>query len=168
MSVTTYSKEERKEQALKIGLRMAKKEGIGRVSVNAIARELKVSGPLLFHVFGNREGLHKELAKAAKAAKLELPVAQPSVRAARAEKKAAAAKTTAKLKKGAKPVIKMPKVPKRKAAAKKVVAAKKPVIKMPKPTKPKAKSKPTMPTVVKKDKATPPKIVMPGALPQAA
>ena len=136
MAKKVYSKEERHDQAVKIGIKFAKQVGLGRLSLGSVASELQVTAPLLFHVFGNRDNFRKAVAKAAKAAGVTFPEAQPTVRAARA----------ARFKK-AKPVPKL-KPPKVKAKAKPVVvapkakAAPKKAKPVPKLKPPKAKAKP--------------------------
>lgn len=93
MAKNTYTREERRAQFLKIGVKLAKKDGIDRLTAAAIAREAGVTGPLVFHVFGSRKGLQTEVRKEAKKQGLELA-------APKAVKKPAAAapkKTTKKV-----------------------------------------------------------------------
>lgn len=89
MAKHTYTREERRAQFLKIGIKLAKKDGLGKLTAAAIAREAGVTGPLVFHVFGSRQGLQAEVRKEAKKQGLEL-VAPKAVKkpAAAAPKKA--------------------------------------------------------------------------------
>ena len=126
MAKQVFSKEERHEQGVKEGIKLAKKVGLARVSIGKVAAVLKVTAPLLFHVFGSRDGFHKAIAKAAKAQGVVFPEAEPTVRAARAARVAEKTKTVKALKvkvpvkaaakKSAVPVVKPPV----KAATKKV------------------------------------------------
>ena len=72
MAKHTYTREERRAQFLKIGVKLAKKDGIDRLTAAAIAREAGVTGPLVFHVFGSRQGLQAEVRKEAKKQGVEL------------------------------------------------------------------------------------------------
>ena len=72
MAKHTYTREERRAQFLKIGIKLAKKDGLGKLTAAAIAREAGVTGPLVFHVFGSRQGLQAEVRKEAKKQGLEL------------------------------------------------------------------------------------------------
>jgi len=72
MAKHTYTREERRAQFLKIGIKIAKKDGLGKLTAAAIAREAGVTGPLVFHVFGSRQGLQTEVRKEAKKQGLEL------------------------------------------------------------------------------------------------
>ena len=72
MAKHTYTREERRAQFLKIGIKIAKKDGLGKLTAAAIAREAGVTGPLVFHVFGSRQGLQAEVRKEAKKQGLEL------------------------------------------------------------------------------------------------
>lgn len=76
-----YTRDERKAQVLDIGLRMAQKDGIKSVSVSAIAREVGVTAPLLFHIFGNRDKLHRAIQAHARKKKVKLPTAAPAKKA---------------------------------------------------------------------------------------
>lgn len=89
MAKHTYTREERRAQFLKIGIKIAKKDGLGKLTAAAIAREAGVTGPLVFHVFGSRQGLQTEVRKEAKKQGLELT-------APKAVKKPAAPKKTTK------------------------------------------------------------------------
>lgn len=111
---------DRKVAALKIALKLARKVGAKRVTLAQLAAEMKVTPPLMFHVFGNRESLVKEIVKAAKAQGVTLPESAPTVREQRAKAKPAV-KAIAKPK--AAPVVKKP-------AAKKVAAILKPPVKV--------------------------------------
>jgi AcrR family transcriptional regulator len=81
--------DERREKAVKIGVKLARKVGAERVSMAKIAAEMKVSAPRLFHIFGTQAELAKAIKKAAKAEGVTLAVAEPK----RAEVRAAAAAT---------------------------------------------------------------------------
>lgn len=72
MAKHTYTREERRAQFLKIGIKIAKKDGLGKLTAAAIAREAGVTGPLVFHVFGSRQGLQTEVRKEAKKQGLEM------------------------------------------------------------------------------------------------
>lgn len=76
MAKHTYTREERRAQFLKIGIKIAKKDGLGKLTAAAIAREAGVTGPLVFHVFGSRQGLQAEVRKEAKKQGLELAAAK--------------------------------------------------------------------------------------------
>lgn len=94
MAKHTYTREERRAQFLKIGIKIAKKDGLGRLTAAAIAREAGVTGPLVFHVFGSRQGLQAEVRKEAKKQGIELgPMKNPT------PAKKAAKKTAKKTKK---------------------------------------------------------------------
>lgn len=66
MAKQTYTKEERKAQFLKTGVKLAKKNGVAKVSAAAVAAEHKVTAPLVFHIFGSREGLQRAIKAEAK------------------------------------------------------------------------------------------------------
>jgi AcrR family transcriptional regulator len=116
-------KAERREAALVVALKLAKKVGARRVSMAMVAAAQKVTAPLLFHIFESREGLTKAILKAAKAQGVVLPEAAPTVREARAatKKPLKALKPLAVPAKGAKPA-KLGKLIKPKAPVKKVAA----------------------------------------------
>lgn len=92
MAKSTYTREERRAQFLKIGIKLAKKDGIERLTAAAIAREAGITGPLVFHVFGSRKGLQAEVRKEAKKGGVDLG----PIKTAPAKKKAAPAKKKAK------------------------------------------------------------------------
>ena len=99
MAKHTYTREERRAQFLKIGVKLAKKDGIDRLTAAAIAREAGVTGPLVFHVFGSRQGLQAEVRKEAKKQGLELAAPKAVKKpAAGAPKKATKKITPAKKK----------------------------------------------------------------------
>ena len=79
MAKQTYTKDERKAQFLKAGLAMAKKEGIAKVSVAAVATKCGVTAPLVFHCFGTRTALQAAIKREAKkqGVKLAEPKATP-------------------------------------------------------------------------------------------
>lgn len=143
-------KAERREAALQVALKLAKKVGAKRVSIAMVAAAQKVTAPLLFHIFESREGLTKAILKTAKAQGVVLPEAAPTVREARAMNKPklkklappkrAAPVKLAKLKAPAKPVKKLAPVKPpaaKKAAPKKLAALLSPKVnatgKLPKP-----------------------------------
>lgn len=87
-------KAERREAALQVAIKLAKKVGARRVSMAMVAAVQKVSPPLLFHIFESREGLCKAILRQAKKEGVTLPDPMPTVR----EQRAATRKVT-KLKK---------------------------------------------------------------------
>lgn len=99
MAKHTYTREERRAQFLKIGIKIAKKDGLGKLTAAAIAREAGVTGPLVFHVFGSRQGLQSEVRKEAKKQGLDLvaPKAAKKTKKAPPVKKRAANKKIATL-----------------------------------------------------------------------
>lgn len=48
-------------EAIKLGVKKAKLVGVEKVSVNGIAKDMNVSGPALFQLFGTREKFHAAL-----------------------------------------------------------------------------------------------------------
>lgn len=150
MARTIHTRDERREQFIKAGLKIARKSGVKGVSGAAVARECSVTAPLIFHNFGSIKGFREAVAEAAKKQGVTLTEAATPVKRVRskpevvkaivekrkrsvAEVKAikdkAAGKRTAAPKK--------PKVAKKVAAPKAVAAAKKPrtVTKTAKPAK---------------------------------
>lgn len=109
-------KAERREAALQVAIKLAKKVGARRVSMAMVAAVQKVSPPLLFHIFESREGLCKAILRQAKKEGVTLPDPMPTVR----EQRAATRKVT-KLKKLKAPVKKLAKL-KKPATAKKLAA----------------------------------------------
>lgn len=175
MAKQVFSKEERHAQAVKIGIKFGKQVGLGRVSIGSVAGEMGVTAPLLFHVFGSRAGFHKAIAKAAKAAGVVFPEAQPTVRAERAARRVERDKTVKKLKapkvvapKAAKKGKKVPvavtppkmKPPAKKAAAKKAAA---PKVTPPKPAAKKANGKVRVPKALPAELAKFPSLPVPTA-----
>lgn len=77
MAKQTYTKEERKAQFLKAGVALAKKDGIAKVSVAAVATKCNVTAPLVFHIFGNRDKLQAAIKREAK--KQGVTLAEPKV-----------------------------------------------------------------------------------------
>lgn len=73
MAKQTYTKDERKAQFLKAGLAIAKKDGIAKVSVAAVAQKCSVTAPLVFHCFGARSNLQLAIKKEAKKQGIKLP-----------------------------------------------------------------------------------------------
>lgn len=80
MSKQVLTKDERCEAALKIAVVLAKKVGAEKVSLAAVAAKMKVSAPLMFHIFGTSGEFRKQLVKAAKVAGAELPTATTKVK----------------------------------------------------------------------------------------
>ena len=81
MAKNTYSKEERAAQFLKTGVALAKKDGVQKVTVAAVAAKHEVTAPLVFHIFGSRAKLHAAIKKEAKRQGVELGAApKPKVR----------------------------------------------------------------------------------------
>lgn len=96
-----YTREERKAQALDAGLKLAQVAGVKAVSVSAIARECRVTAPLLFHIFGDRDSVHRAIQAHARKKKVKLPTATATRKRSVAEvkaikKKAATKKATTK------------------------------------------------------------------------
>ena len=115
-----YTREERKAQALDAGLKLAQVAGVKAVSVSAIARECGVTAPLLFHIFGDRDSVHRAIQAHARKKKVKLPTAtaarKRSVAEVKAIKKTAARKPAAK--KAARKPVATTKKPKAPASAK--------------------------------------------------
>lgn len=82
-------KAERREGALKIAVKLARKVGARRVSMAMVAAAQGVTAPLLFHIFESRAGLVKAIVKEAKKLGIVLPEGAPTVREARAARKPA-------------------------------------------------------------------------------
>lgn len=107
-----YTREERKAQALDAGLKLAQVAGVKAVSVSAIARECGVTAPLLFHIFGDRDSVHRAIQAHARKKKVKLPTStaaprKRSVAEVKAIKKKAATKKVA----AKKAATKKPKAP---------------------------------------------------------
>ena len=66
MAKTIYPRDERKAQFIATGIKLAKKLGIDGVSISAVAKEHKVTPPLIFHIFGTRVAFHSAVKTAAK------------------------------------------------------------------------------------------------------
>lgn len=139
MAKNTYSKEERKTQFLATGLKLARKNGIAKVSVAAVAAEHKVTAPLVFHIFGSRDKLQAEIKREAKKQGVTLAEPAPKRKCSIAEVKAikdkaagkrapVAKKAPAKVAKKAAPA-KKPAAVAKKAPAKKASASAKVVTK---------------------------------------
>lgn len=142
MARTIHTREERSEQFITAGLKVAKKVGIAKTSVAKVAIDCDVTAPLIFHNFGSREKFQAALAKAAKKQGITLPADAPKAPArkratgeprkrsaaeVKAIKKAAAPKPKV-TKKAAAPKPKAPKAVKRATAPKAVVAPKVPKV----------------------------------------
>ena len=155
MAKTHYTKEEREAQFVKTGVQLAKKVGLAKVSAAAIAAKHDVTGPLVFHIFGNKEALHKAIAKSAKAQGIVLT---PPKAAPVKVKKPITAKQVQAIKRKATPISA------KQAATKKAAAPKKrPAVKVAAPKTPAAKA------VVKKfTTVAPPSVEVPNAEPKAS
>lgn len=96
-SPVRMTKKERFDAATAVAIKLAQKVGAVRVSIAAVAAKTGVSGPLLFHVFGSREGLTAAIVKGAKKAGVLLPPPKPTKKEVRetTSKKAAARKRPA-------------------------------------------------------------------------
>ena len=102
MAKTIYPRDERKTQFVNTGIKLAKKNGLSGVTISAVAKEHKVTAPLIFHIFGTRAGFHTAVKAAAKKQKISLEsVKKPA--AVKTAKKPAAVKA-AKKPKAKKPV----------------------------------------------------------------
>lgn len=66
MAKNVYTIAERKAQFLKAGIKVAKRVGIDKLSVSAVAAECKVTPPLIFHVYGNRDKFRAAIKAAAR------------------------------------------------------------------------------------------------------
>lgn len=66
MAKNVFTKDERKEQFIKSGIKLSRKSGVDSLSVAAVAADCKVTAPLIFHVFGNREKFRAAVKAAAK------------------------------------------------------------------------------------------------------
>lgn len=102
MAKSVYTKEERHAQFLKTGLKLARKRGVGKVSISSVAKEHEVTAPLVFHIFGSRAEFHAAIIKEAKKQKIVLPADAPklpprkrSIKEVRAIKNKVAAKKPA-------------------------------------------------------------------------
>lgn len=63
MAKSIYTREERKAQCIKAGVKIANKDGILAVSGRSVANEVGITGPLVFHIFGTRDKLRKVVMK---------------------------------------------------------------------------------------------------------
>ena len=132
MARTIHTRDERREQFIKAGLKIARKSGVKGVSGAAVARECSVTAPLIFHNFGNIKGFREAVAEAAKKQGVTLTEAatpaprKRSVAEVKAIKDKVAGKRETKPKKPAKAVKKAaaPKAVKKAAAPKAVKPAK--------------------------------------------
>lgn len=127
MAKTIYPRDERKAQFITTGIKLAKKAGLANVSVSAVAKEHKVTAPLIFHVFGTRAAFHSAVKAAAKKQGVTLDTA---AKPAPKRKRSIAEVKAIKNKVATKPKAKSAPVPKVKAKPKATAA------------KPKAKAKP--------------------------
>lgn len=151
MAKNTYSKEERKIQFLATGLKLARKNGIAKVSVAAVAAEHKVTAPLVFHIFGSRDKLQSAIKR--EAWKQGVTLAEPAPKRKRTVAEVKAIKDKAAAKVAKKPKAAAPaKVAKKTAPAKK--AASKPKVAAPAKVAKKA-------AAPKKPKVTAPKVKYP-------
>lgn len=97
MPTTKMTATDRRAAALKIALKLARKCGAGNVSVAAVAVEMKVTGPLLFHIFGNREKFLRAIKSEAKKQGVVLPMDMPLLTTLKLDTKKKAAKKVAAL-----------------------------------------------------------------------
>ena len=121
MAKSTYTKEERKAQFLATGLKLARKNGIAKVSVAAVAAEHKVTAPLVFHIFGSRDNLQAAIKREAK--KQGVIMAEPKAAAPAPKRKRSIAEVKAIKDKAAASKSKVA-VPAKVAASKSKVAKK--------------------------------------------
>jgi hypothetical protein len=119
MAKQTYTAAERKAQFLKAGLAIAKKDGIAKVSVAAVAAKCKVTAPLVFHSFGTRDALQAAIKREATKQKVKLAEPKKAARKAPARKRSVAEVRAIK----------------DKAAGKKITTSKDGLLVRPKPTK---------------------------------
>lgn len=127
MAKTIYPRDERKAQFITTGIKLAKKAGLANVSVSAVAKEHKVTAPLIFHVFGTRAAFHSAVKAAAKKQGVTLDTAAkpaPKRKRSIAEVKAIKNKVATKPKAKSAPVPKVKAKPKAAAAKPKAAAAK--------------------------------------------
>lgn len=72
MAKKIYTNAERKQQFIKAGIKLAKRDGIDRLTISGVATECKVTPPLIFHVFGTRDKFRKAVQAAAKKANVSV------------------------------------------------------------------------------------------------
>lgn len=114
MARTIHTRDERREQFIKAGLKIARKSGVKGVSGAAVARECSVTAPLIFHNFGSIKGFRDALADAAKKQGVTLAEAAPVKRKRSvAEVKAIKDKVAGKRATPAKKAAKKPAAPKK-------------------------------------------------------
>ena len=121
MARTIHTKDERAAQFIKAGLKIARKVGLAKTSVAAVAAECKVTAPLIFHNFGSREKFQAALADAAKKQGITLPADAAPAPKRKREVKAAGKRAAPKVAKKATKAVKAAKKPK---AVKKAVEPK--------------------------------------------
>lgn len=63
MAKKIYTLAERKVQFLQAAVVIARKVGVDKLTVTAVAGKCKVSGPMVFKVFGSRDALRKAVTK---------------------------------------------------------------------------------------------------------
>lgn len=66
MAKTVYRRDERKAQFINAGIKLAKKTSLSELAISAVAKETKVTAPLIFHVFGTRSKFHAAVKAEAK------------------------------------------------------------------------------------------------------
>jgi AcrR family transcriptional regulator len=76
MAKTIYPRDERKAQFTATGIKLAKKTGLAGLTISAVAKEHKVTPPLIFHIFGNRAKFHAAVKAAAKKQGVNLDTAK--------------------------------------------------------------------------------------------
>lgn len=77
MAKSIYTRDERKEQFVKSGIKLARKVGVSKVTGAAVAAEHNITAPLVFHIFGTREKLHEAIRAAATAQGIKLDDVKP-------------------------------------------------------------------------------------------
>lgn len=94
MAKHIYTKPERRAQAIKSGIKLARKSGISKLTIAAVAADLKVSSPLISHVFGTKAEFVKAVRTEAKrqGVSLEQPVSRSTDNGKFVSKATAAAK----------------------------------------------------------------------------
>lgn len=72
MAKSVYTREEREAQFVKTGIELARKVGVSKVTAAAVANKHKITAPLIFHIFGNRDKFHAAVRAGAKKAGITL------------------------------------------------------------------------------------------------
>lgn len=124
MAKTVYRREERKAQFINAGVKLAKKTSLSALSISAVAKETRVTAPLIFHIFGTRDKFHAAVKAEAKKQGVTLA---PDTATAPARKRSVKEVKAIK--------NKTPKVPKKPKAKPKAMTVKKAAAKAPKKPK---------------------------------